>query len=376
MNPAPSRIPAAMVWLGALQQPSVVTAWTLPQWQRVLRLSRRLRLLGRLAEQVDAAGLTDRLPEAVAQQLRAEMRYSRWRTNLMRWTVERLSETLAEAPHPLVLLKGSAYVGQDLPIAAGRLPSDLDILVPLEHIPAVQARLSAASWAEAEMDAHDQRYYREWSHEVPPMRHPVLPLELDLHHNILPPVARVSVKAEHLLARLQPSLWSGWQVLHPFDQVLHSAVHLFQDSEARDRLRDLVDLDGLMRHFAAADPEFWPGLLARARELRFSNDLALACHFTQHWLGTLVPAVASAALAQSMGWRRAWLLRLWGAVLTPTEPDALPSLGQGMAANVLLVRYHLGRMPLRLLVPHLLHKSRASRAKSAKELIADTPSDD
>ena len=370
--------PPAMAWLAALHYPALVLAWDLPQWQRVLRLSRRLRLLGRLAEQVQAAGLMAQLPAAAAQQLQAEMQYSRWRTNLMRWTVERLSPVLADGSCPLVLLKGSAYVGQGLGIAVGRLPSDLDILVPLAHIPAMQTRLVAAGWAEAELDAHDQRYYREWSHEVPPMRHPVLPLELDLHHNILPPVARTSVDAEHLLARLQPSLWPGWQVLQPVDQVLHSAVHLFQDSEARDRLRDLVDLDGLMRHFGGVDPAFWPDLLQRTRELGFIESLALACHFTRAWLGTAVPEDFAAALAAAgpKALRRAWLLPLWSAVLTPTEPDAMPRWRQGAAASGLLLRHHFNRMPLRLLVPHLWHKARANRSKSTEQLIAEVPADD
>jgi hypothetical protein len=365
-----------MRWLAALHQPEVVLGWSLAEWQRVLRLSRRLRLLGRLAEQVEAAGLIDRLPPPVVSPLRAESQFSRWRTNQLRWTVERLSATLSDVTHPLVLLKGAAYAGLGLHIARGRLPSDLDILVPKAHLHEVQARLTAAGWAEADLDEHDQRYYREWSHEVPPMRHPVLPLELDLHHNILPPVARVSVPAAPLLARLQASQWQGWQVLHPADQLLHSAVHLFHDSEARDRVRDLVDMDGLVRHFAPADPDFWPGLLARAEMLKLSEDLALACHFLHAWLDTPIPEQALARLAHGRRSRHTWLLPLWAAVLRPTEPDALPGLGQSLAAYAVLVRHHLGRMPLHLLIPHLIHKARAQRAKAAQALIADTPSDD
>ncbi|WP_164884985.1 nucleotidyltransferase domain-containing protein [Rubrivivax rivuli] len=376
MTSAQRRVPASMRWLAALHQAEVVLAWSLPEWQRVLRLSRRLRLLGRLAEQVEAAGLMDRLPPPVVNPLRAELQFSRWRTNQMRWTVERVSATLSDVTHPLVLLKGAAYAGLGLPIARGRLPSDLDILVPQAHLAEVQARLVAAGWVEAELDAHDQRYYREWSHEVPPMRHPVLPLELDLHHNILPPVARVSVPAAPLLARLQPSKWQGWQVLHPADQLLHSAVHLFHDSEARDRLRDLVDMDGLVRHFGPTVPDFWPALLSRAQELKLSEDLALACHFLQAWLDTPIPEAVGATLAQGRRSRHRWLLPLWATVLHPTEPDREPGLGQSLAAGVVLVRHHLGRMPLRLLIPHLFHKARAQRAKAAQALIADTPSDD
>jgi hypothetical protein len=116
---------------------------------------------------------------------------------------------------------------------------------------------------DAELDAHDQRYYREWSHEVPPMQHPVHAVELDLHHNILPPVARTTVDADRLLQRLRPSRWAPWSVFDPADQMLHSAAHLFLDAEPRDRVRDLVDLDGLGRHFGQhdgrVDDAFWSG---------------------------------------------------------------------------------------------------------------------
>ena len=151
-----------------------------------------------------AAGLMDRVPPQARRHLIAEQRLSRWRTASMVWTMERVATMLGDAPYPRVLLKGAAYIGQGLPIAAGRLPSDLDILVPQAHLPDAQARLIQAGWNAVELDEHDRRYYYEWSHEVPPMTHPLLAMELDLHHNILPPVARTHVDADTLLQRLQP----------------------------------------------------------------------------------------------------------------------------------------------------------------------------
>ena len=349
-----------MVWTQALREPALALSWTLSDWQRIVRLARRLRLLARLAESLQAAGLSERVPAPVQRHLVSALRLSRWRTGAMVWALQRVATALDGPPYALVLLKGGAYIGQSLPIAAGRLPSDVDILVPQAHIADTSTRLHAAGWMSAAMDAHDQRYYHEWSHEVPPMTHPVHAIELDLHHNILPPVARTHVDADLLLARLQPSKWPAWQVLHPVDQVLHSAAHLFLDSEPIDRVRDLVDLDGLMRHFGDADPGFWPELPRRAQQLGLSEQLAQAAHFTTRWLGTPIPE-ATLALIVSNGpgpLRRAWLMPLMSAVLTPTEPDAMPSLRQRFAAFVVLVRYHRNRLPLRLLIPHLWHKWR------------------
>ncbi len=360
-----------LAWLQALSEPALTSSWTLPQWELVIRQSRRLRLLGRLAESVLGAGLAPALPEPVQRHLLAEQRMSRHMTRAQSWVVDRVGSRLAADPAPKVLLKGSAYLGQDLPIARGRLPSDVDILVPQAHLARVQAALAAAGWSETELDAHDQRYYREWSHEVPPMRHQAHLLELDLHHNILPPVSATTVSADALLARLQPSRFPGWQVLHPQDQFLHSACHLFHDSEVRGRLRDLVDMDGLARHFGA-DPAFWATLPARARELGLLESLALACHFLVGWLGTPVPAVPLREIeaAGPQGLRRWWLQRLFGQLLAPTPPDALPPRSQDLAAQLLLLRYHLWRMPLRLLLPHLWHKWRAGRQAAAEDAAA------
>ena len=373
MSTPSSVVPGWAAWLQALRQPTQALAWSPAQWEHVVRLARRLRLLARLAESLSQAGAMARLDSQVQRQLVSEMRLSRWRTAALVWASERVASSLEDLGCPIVLLKGGAYQGQQVDIARGRLPSDLDIMVPKAYLADACTRLHAAGWMSAAMDAHDQRYYHEWSHEVPPMTHPVHAIELDLHHNILPPVARTHVDADLLLARLQPSKWPAWQVLHPVDQVLHSAAHLFLDSEPIDRVRDLVDLDGLMRHFGDADPGFWPELPRRAQELGLSEPLAQAAHFTTRWLGTPIPS-ATLAIIVSQGpgpMRRAWLMPLMSAVLTPTEPDAMPSLRQRFAAFVVLARYHRNRLPLRLLIPHLWHKWRHKPAAVDPAAAAD-----
>ncbi len=353
--------PPRLAWMTAIREPERALGWNLAQWQDVIRQARRLRLAARLAEALDAAGLMHRVPPQPARLLLAEQRASRHRTTVTSWAARRLAATLATAPFPCVLLKGGAYLAQELRIASGRLPSDLDILVPKASVPQAQALLRQAGWEEQELDEHDRVYYYEWSHEVPPMRHEVHPIELDLHHDILPPLARTHVDIELLLARLRPSKWPVWKVLGPTDQVLHSAAHLFQDSEPRERIRDLVDIDGLLRHFGQAESSFWKELPQRAAELGLTEPLSLAAHFCRSWLDTPIPAeVAALITAQGPGpLRRAWLIPLFESVLTPTDPDDLPGWRQRLAVQTVLVRYHLHRLPMRLLVPHLWRKFKA-----------------
>lgn len=358
-----TQAPQSLLWMSAIREPERALGWNLAQWQDVIRQSRSLRLAARLAESLDAAGLTHRVPPQPARLLLSEQRCSRHRTTVATWAARRLAATLAAAPFSCVLLKGGAYLAQELPIALGRLPSDLDILVPKVSLAQAQDLLRQAGWEEQELDEHDRRYYYEWSHEVPPMRHEVHPIELDLHHDILPPLARTHVDINLLLARLQPSLWPGWKVLCPTDQVLHSAAHLFLDSEPCDRVRDLVDIDGLLRHFGEVEGLFWKELPDRAAELGLTEALALAIHFCLRWLDTPIPADCAARIAaQGPGpVRRAWLIPLFEAVLTPSDPDDMPHWRQRLAAQIVLVRYHLHRLPMRLLVLHLWRKFKARR---------------
>jgi hypothetical protein len=355
-----------IAWTAAIREPERALAWSSAEWELVVRLGRRLRLLARLAESLAAAGLLERVPHAPRRHLLAQRQVSRHRTATMRWALERVRAVTGTRPFPFVLLKGAAYLAQNLPIAAGRLPSDVDILVPRAHLADVQSALSADGWSEVPLDAHDRRYYLEWSHELPPMRHPVHPIELDLHHGILPPVARTRVDIDRLLQAVQPSPWPGWQVLQPTDQVLHCATNLFLDAQAHDRLRDLIDLDGLLRHFGRT-PSFFSELLARARELGLAELLALGSRLCVEWLGTPLPDAERAPLRahEPAAPRRWWLMPALRTVLTPSHPDALPPWQQGAWGTLLLTRYHLARMPLRLLVPHLAHKLRSRPATIA-----------
>lgn len=362
-----------LTWLQALQQPGVALGWTLAEWDHRVRVARRLRLLGRLAEAVLGAGLADQLPRPVANALQAEARLAQARSQALRWCRECAGQALEGLGAPRVLLKGAAYMAQGLPNAAGRLPSDLDILVPAEALPEARRRLVDAGWQEVDLDEHDQRYYREWSHELPPMRHALHAIELDVHHNILPPVARDHVDAALLLQALRPLAdpeLAPWCVLGPEDQVLHCAAHLINDSEHRDRLRDLVDLQVLMAAHGAVEPGFGERLLARARQLGLHDALVLGASLVAEGLqAPLDPALAQAVRSALSDRRLAALQRRYATVLAPRGPEDEPGWGVRWAETSLLLRHHWRRMPLPLLLRHTWHKAWVQRRAAAE---ADT----
>ena len=70
----------------------------------------------------------------------------------IRWEVDRIQFALRSIESPILLLKGAAYLLADLPLAQGRLVSDVDILVPEASLHQVEAALLAAGWGSLKLD--------------------------------------------------------------------------------------------------------------------------------------------------------------------------------------------------------------------------------
>ena len=80
--------------------------------------------------------------------------------------------------------------------------------------------------------SYDQRYYRQWMHELPPLQHLDRGTSLDVHHTILPPTADSRIDARKLWEHIvDVPGFEGVHVLCRADMVLHSATHLFHEGE-------------------------------------------------------------------------------------------------------------------------------------------------
>ena len=233
-----------------------------------------------------AHALLEQIPARPRRHLEAAAKLALRQRREVYWEVEQIADALAPTGLPVVLLKGAAYAVAELPAAEGRMVSDVDILVPRQHLVAVESALMMKGWVSEAKSAYDQRYYRTWMHELPPMRHFRRGTVIDVHHAILPLSARWHPSSEKLLAAALPvavneldeldKLDGRIMVLAPEDMLLHSATHLFQEGELAHGLRDLVDIDSLLRHFGTADA-FWQVLVPRAVELELSRPLFYAC---------------------------------------------------------------------------------------------------
>lgn len=340
--------------LGLLIDPRRVESTSLADWDEIIRLARQAKLLGVLSYRIHAqAHLLPQVPECVLGHLRSAAAYSAHRVQMLRAELAALARALP-TELAVVVLKGSAYIVQDLEVAHGRLPSDVDLMVARRDLDQAEAALLRAGWASEMADAYDQKFYREWSHELPPLRFPGHPVEVDLHHTITPIAGRLHPDMVRLFADLQSVPGQRFLVLHPFDQILHAAVHLFQDSELRAALRDLVDIDGLIRVHLRTEAD-WQSLAARAVHHGVDRPLWYALHYCRAWLATAgpedLPLIAPPAIAvKAMDW-------IFPRTALPRLPDRPPGPARRVAGHLAAVRYYWLRLPPRLLVRHLAHKA-------------------
>jgi hypothetical protein len=346
------------VILRVLRDPQSACRLTLSDWDLLLRQARAANLLARLDWLVQQHGVAACVPEQVANHLEGAAVTAARHRLAVEWEIGHIGKALASVGLPLLLLKGAAYVAADLPPARGRTFSDIDILVPKARINEAEAAMMMHGWVNTHHDAYDQRYYREWMHELPPMQHGRRMTIIDMHHAILPETAASKPDSGKLIASsIEVAGRPGLHVLQPVDMVIHSACHLFHEEELDKGMRDLTDLDALLRHFAD-QPDFWPRLAARARELDLARSLFYALRYTGRLLQTPVPEFAMREMAPSgppslLG---PAMDALYGRALLPLHASCSDWLTP-IARRALFLRAHWLRMPPVLLMRHLAHKA-------------------
>lgn len=354
-----------------LKDNSKAVALPLSDWDLLIRQARSADLLARLAVMLQQGKLLDNVPMQPRAHLESALVMAAAQNDAVRREVEYVRLALNPLGVEPVLLKGGAYLMAGLPASQGRLFTDLDILVPHARLPEVESTLMLSGWATTHHAPYDQRYYRRWMHELPPMLHIRRMTLLDVHHAIVPATADLKPSSAALLAAAIPLPgYPGVRVLAPADMVLHSATHLFYNEEFSHGLRDMSDLDLLLRHFMQ-EADFWSALLTRARELGLMRPLHYCLRYCLHLFATPIPpdVLKQAENQGARGSASRLMDQLWLKVLGSLHPSARDS-GSVIAAQLLYLRAHWHRMPPWLLAYHLCVKSLRPRERAEAETQA------
>lgn len=351
----------------ALREPQSAASLPLGDWNLLIRQARHADLLARLCVLLEERSFLVDVPPEARRHLQSARIVAEAHERVVRWEAYQIRRALEHLDVPVILLKGAAYVLAELPAAQGRLFHDVDVLVPKEDLDSVERALLRQGWILTHLDAYDQRYYRQWMHELPPLKHVQRHTVLDVHHAILPETARVTPEPPKLIGAARRLDGQGClRILAPTDMVLHCATHLFQDGEFEHGLRDLADLDSLLCHYGR-DKAFWPELLERARELDLVRPLYYGLRYAQSILATPMPETLRDGLGGLNRSFQAVMDAVFVRALAPGHPSCVTPF-TGLARWFLYVRGHSLRMPFRLLIPHLIRKAVRRRPKAQRRM--------
>jgi hypothetical protein len=348
------------VLLRVMRDPEQVQSFSLREWDLLVRQARRADLLATVFEWLSSAGLSDYIPEQAEKHFTAHANLVHANQTAIKWEVAQIYAAIGGVSEPPILLKGAAYVFAGLPAAAGRIFNDIDILVSKAQIEKVEQALFLAGWSGAHLDDYDQKYYRTWMHELPPLQHMRRGTVVDVHHTILPETGHLKPDVKKLLeAAITVPVREDFsvRVLAPVDMVLHSAAHLFHEGEFDHGLRDLFDLHRLLNDFSS-ERDFWQNLVSRAKELDLVPPLFYATRYTHKILHTPIPNYVLKNLQDMFAVSP--VVRLMDFCYERTlVSDHITCCRRftGLASYLLFIRSHYLRMPLRLLIPHLLRKA-------------------
>lgn len=347
-----------------LLEPERVRDLDFQQYGSLIRQARSANLLAALTQRLEDTGLLGEVPAQVHRHLESALLVHAKQKRDLAYHIKLVQRALATTGEQLVLLKGAAYLQAGIEAGRGRLLSDIDIIVPEQRIAAAEQALLRAGWESGKLDPYNERYYRRWMHEIPPLGHRKHNSTLDLHFTILPPTAAANIDAALLFERLV-EVRPGVSTLCRQDMVIHSATHLFHEGEFHHGLRDLWDLDRMLREFSAGDATFWESLVSRARALDLLGPLYYGLTYSRRVFATPVPdEVIEQTMSRRRKLRKPFMDFLFLRAFRPAQPECrLPFTG--LALYLLYLRSHYLRMPLYLLLPHLARKAWMSLAGSS-----------
>jgi hypothetical protein len=353
-----------------LRNHNLIDQLTIKEWELVIRQARSSGLLAHLYLLTKERGdITTTPPQALAHMASAFIVSSRQKNAVLN-EIDHLLTTFNTNKINLILLKGAAYIASNLKAGKGRLLSDIDILIPQNILPVAEKALSLNGWFCHHHDEYDERYYRQWMHEIPPLTHVMRQSSLDVHHTILPPTAKYQPDPKKLLDCAIKIEGENSYTLSAEDMVIHSATHLFHEGEFNHGLRDLVDIATLLNELSERNARFWVRLSPRASELDLSRPLYYALRYAEKILGVTVPREVKHHLNHAKPFTPVSLLMdfLFSRALIPNHTSCDRYLS-GFARWVLYVRSHHLKMPFYLLIPHLIRKAWKGRFSETNDTL-------
>jgi hypothetical protein len=212
------------------------------QWNALIRILRERSLVASFYARLENKKLLSIIPEYCRDTFLSSVNFSAAQAIQTRVQGQKLCKLLHEMNIPFVFLKGAAYILGDKTNSVGRLMTDIDICVEKDQIASTEKCLLAHGWVFKSLDEHDDKYYREWSHELPPLEHENDGVILDVHHTLIPPVKGRLLNISALISSSKDGQRPNYPIPSLGWLVLNSALHLILNEDTDNGLRDLTDI--------------------------------------------------------------------------------------------------------------------------------------
>lgn len=338
-----------------LSEPQRLRKLDKSQWQMLLAQANVCQLVGRLNYLMDLHGYTK--PSYVKWHLESAYKIAEKQRKQAIVEFLEVPAALKAMSAQLIFLKGAAYIAKKLPCSYGRTFSDIDVLVKEEDLKKIEKILKFSNWLKSEVDDYDEKYYRTWMHEIPPLYHVTRGSVLDVHHNILPSTNKHTPNIRSFsFTQVEVENVGVINTLDDIDLCIHMAVHLFTESEFHNGLRDISDFDMLLRHFQQTRPNFLVALIERATFLGLYDYTRMAIRYAHMVFSTPLNGIKLDDLKDKSNLLTHFQDFSFINIFKPNH-GSCRDWKMAVAESCLYWRGHLIRMPLRLLIPHLAKKS-------------------
>lgn len=318
------------------------------EWEALLFILHTARLEAWLAAQLEKTQATEALPVTVQSKLISALLYARRQQQQVHYECSNLTALLAEKDIEPLFLKGAAYVISPVFNSEGRICSDIDALVLREQLEAAERHLKINMWIGQEVDDYDDKYYREYAHEIPPMMQSERGTVLDLHHNLFLPVSGRAPNISQFW-ELRSRNENGLSTLKPAAALVHSMIHLLMNEEVTYGLRDCLDMQSIIDTHNSES--FWLEVSTLVVDNDFTHEyqlllLLLDSLFSRETVKQQILAQQITADTKTRFWL--WCYRK---AVMPDHPQ-LCNPYAGIARAAVYCRGHSQKMPLATLLKH------------------------
>lgn len=338
-----------------LRSPSLLSRLTLSEWADLILILRESKLLATLYHILLRNNLFEQQDEYVKRHLNGAFVHADRQKSQVIYESLLLTELLNTIDVKPIFLKGANYTLRNSINSHGRIISDIDILVQKSQLVEVEALLKRNLWQSETLSDYDEKFYRKWAHEIPPLVHILRSTVLDVHHNLYMPISGRALNIE-LFELNSEFIEEKYRVLSRADSVLHSILHLFLNEDFTNSFRDLFDIYCLINEYG--DEEFWQRLTWISSETNSDRELYYCITLLRQLFDYSVPenVYQNLKAEHENSFSRIFVGFILINALTP-QHELLNNAKNRFARFVVFIRGHWIKMPLNILIFHLFVKS-------------------